>query len=519
MAMSLIRWLGECADRLLEWHASWKPARLRLLPVLGLFLLALCLRQFADLDLFARIALGRLIWRDGGVPLEDPFAYTPTKPVWYDHEWGAGFIFYGLARLGGDVALFAASFALACAAIAVVYAALRELAGDRPAGVVWLGLGLLPCFIVWEPVIRSRVFTFLCFAVFLLVFARLRVRGRTRLLWLLPAVTAAWANLHAGFVVGLMSLGVVAAWHVFERGRRAWPAALCLLACVPATLINPYGAAFWRFVFEGVTKARVQILEWQPTDPLSPRGLFLLATAAVLLLGWLRNRKSIPPEGLILLAGSFIEAWKHFRLGPLFHWTAIVYGAGAFMTALDWARQALPERVVELGRRVLTLAAAVGAVLGVYVGAWVLVQAESFTLSRHILPVEAMAWLRVNRSGGRMLVHFGEGSYALWQGHPEFLVSMDGRYEAVYPDEVVEDVYRAFHPDTPDLPGRVDEIGADFMLLCEYYGDRPPPEAYGSAWRVIYRDEECAILGREPNPGGAIGAPLPGRKEIWTPHF
>lgn len=56
----------------------------------------------ADPDMFARVAVGRLVQRDGGVSHTDPFAYTPKLDRWVDHEWLSGVIFWRVAESGGD---------------------------------------------------------------------------------------------------------------------------------------------------------------------------------------------------------------------------------------------------------------------------------------------------------------------------------------------------------------------------------------------------------------------------------
>ena len=57
----------------------------------------------------------------------------------------------------------------------------------------------------------------------------------SRLLWLLPPLTALWTNLHAGFVFGLL---LIARLRYRRRARaRVWAA----LASAAASLANPYG--------------------------------------------------------------------------------------------------------------------------------------------------------------------------------------------------------------------------------------------------------------------------------------
>ena len=53
-----------------------------------------------DYDLFARLEVGEIFFKLHTVLKEDPFSYTPTLP-WFDHEWGAGVIFYAFLKLFG----------------------------------------------------------------------------------------------------------------------------------------------------------------------------------------------------------------------------------------------------------------------------------------------------------------------------------------------------------------------------------------------------------------------------------
>ena len=60
----------------------------------------------ADVDLFTRVATGRLIENLGTIPLSDPWAYTPRKSVWHEHEIVPCILFYFVSQNGGDAALF-----------------------------------------------------------------------------------------------------------------------------------------------------------------------------------------------------------------------------------------------------------------------------------------------------------------------------------------------------------------------------------------------------------------------------
>ena len=118
---------------------------------------------------------------------------------------------------------------------------------------------ILPGFI---PVARSHVFTFFFFGVVLLCLGELW-RGGWWAAVALALLTLAGANLHAGFVV---SLGVIlfycAAGWIMRRNRKLM--AVTAVACLAVTLINPYGAKFWKYLIPALLNPRVRIAEFRP---------------------------------------------------------------------------------------------------------------------------------------------------------------------------------------------------------------------------------------------------------------
>src|SRR3990172_9364930 len=79
----------------------------------------------ADEDLWGRMAAGRLTMSEGSVPERDVFAYVPTKPLWVDHEWLSGVVFYEVHRAFGGTGLLALRCALGVGAIALLLHAAR----------------------------------------------------------------------------------------------------------------------------------------------------------------------------------------------------------------------------------------------------------------------------------------------------------------------------------------------------------------------------------------------------------
>jgi len=507
-------WLDGTIGRLAGSPRGW----VRLLPTFALVLARLVSHGIADPDLFARIALGRLIIRDGAVPLQDPFAFTPTKAVWYDHEWLSGLIFYGISRLGGDVALLLFDVLIAWATIRILHAAQRAFSVPPTHAAVWMFFCVAPILGGWLSVVRCHAFTFLLTAVFVLACLRYRATGRTIWLTALPLLMAAWVNLHGGFVVGLGCLLFLAVSFAIDHRRPVRPVVLCLLACLSMSLVNPYGPAYLRFMAEALTKDRRTITEWLPLDLVSAQGLVVLATVAALGFGVLRARRAVPLEGQLLLLLGLGFGLRHQRFIALFYLLAAVYGLPWISVFAQALREVLPRRFRALRRGVaLALVGVLG--WGGLSAAQVAWQGRQFSLHYVHSPVLAMEWLRLHRTGGKLLVHFDQGSYALWRGYPRFTVSLDGRYEAVYPDATVDLVDRVFRVTNPIHHRDLAQLAPDYILLCAVSSPRIDYRVFGPLWTLIYQDPACRLLGREPNADGRIGTPPEGRPDIWTPGF
>jgi hypothetical protein len=171
-----------------------------------------------------------------------------------------------------------------------------------------------------EPVLgtRPQVITVALVCWTLLLAERHLQRGGRRA-WLLLPIGLVWANLHAGFVlgVGVLALAVAleAARGVLRRpGAAAWGRVRSLAAAVGGMAVvgcvNPSGISLYRYVASTSASERLKpITEWHAPDFHDPANLgllvLLLSFAVLLLLG---GRPSLRDLGLAVagLAASLI---------------------------------------------------------------------------------------------------------------------------------------------------------------------------------------------------------------------
>jgi len=203
---------------------------------LPLLVRALVPAQF-DTDRYWLAWLGERILRTGQIPR----ALGSESPLdaghpWIAHEW----LYALLAAVFRDhhaFALFALLNAIAVAALLFACAWLCERYRTN-AVLASIVLGFTAFVLLARFSLRAENASDAALgALFPLAASRFR--------WTLPVLFALWANLHAGFAMGLVLLAV---WLAFERGAVVERAAL-LGACAFATLATPFGVALWAYIW------------------------------------------------------------------------------------------------------------------------------------------------------------------------------------------------------------------------------------------------------------------------------
>lgn len=525
--MTISRWIDSATYKL-----AGLPLPLLLLGPTGIVFLVLMLAGVADTDLFARVAVGHLISEIREFPFQDPFSFAPRKEHWIDHEWLSGVLFNAVASRWGDsgLLLLAGTFGAATAAtLALTFA----LTGTAPAvGIAWLSSAIFLSGFLWSNIVRSHCVTFLFFALELFGILSLIVEKRALplLLWLL--LFPLWVNCHGGFVIGLGVLGISTALAFFFSQRKRGVLLVCLIVASLLVGVNPYGYRFVPFIIAAVLHPRTMISEWAPLDPLAPSNygimLFLAAGAVAIASG--RHRlplRQLPPRifpalGLLLTTLFLIAGFRSRRLIPFALFTLVVFGGPYFTAFWEHLRQRR-ESLTSLIRAalVLTITMAAGAGLG-----WSGQSAPSYQLDIRDYPARAVNWLRNITLPGKVLVSFNDGSFALWRLFPKMLISVDGRYEELYPDTTINMNYDALNIS----PGEshtlaMGTLDPDYIMVCQAssFFAFHNVKKFGPHWREIYTDEQCRILAKNGSPHAtqipAVGSAAWNTPEapLWQP--
>ncbi len=355
--------------------------------------------------------------------------------------------------------------------------------------------------------VRAQIFTYALFALTLYLLERARITGQWRTLWILVLLLVLWANLHGGFLAGLGLMALYSVGGMLSR-RAFLPYMVVFIAAGLATAINPYGLEYWRYLVAAVSMPRPEITEWASAYQAYQHGMFLneflvyFVVAALALFFTLKMRwGELTP--LLALCLTFYLGAKHLRHQVFFFLLTGAYLPLPVTWYLNTMRadpkvQALQKLGQRLGWQLPALLLA--AVLGYYGYLIVSQDPLNFRLpslpspgkSARYYPTGAVTFIRENRLSGNLLTDFDWGEYLIWSLTPDCRVSLDGRFETVYPKAVCQE-YFEFIYGRPRWKQFLEKYPPDMILIDSrsriYNLIKNEP-----SWKEVYKDAGSALF-------------------------
>ncbi|WP_347337450.1 hypothetical protein [Bradyrhizobium jicamae] len=435
-----------------------------------------------DSDTYWQIAVGQWILDHNALPRVDIYSFTRPGESWTSSSWLAQVLYavsYNLAGWTGPVVLAASS-------IAATFALFTHILGRRiPAGyavavavaALVLSMGhflarphvlVLPIMLAWAHGLMSA-----------------SERGEAPSPWLLPLI-ALWANLHGGFVFGLVLVGgfaLDALWNA-ERTRRKsvtlrWAAfgVGALVACCA----TPYG---WGSILAArkildLGQLLHLIYEWMPAD-FSKFGAFEMAIL-LLIAGALYGGVKLTPPRIALVLGLLHMALAHVRNVEIFALllpiVVLAPVASQFTLRPAWSART--------GAPVSVMAAAI-ALLGGWT--WLLAANTTFVPPENHSPAAAVDALKTYNPK-RVLNDLPFGGYLIWRQMPVFI---DGRAE-LYGEAFEMAYYRAMQlKDVNELLDILKTWQIDAVLLTPFTPAASLLDHTGG-WRRVYADRNAVL--------------------------
>ena len=449
-----------------------------------------------DPDTLWHITTGEWILSHHAVPALDTFSYTAAGKPWMAHEWLSEVVLalaYGWSGWNGVMILTAAA-AAATIGLVAFYVSLRA----RMDFAVMLVLLAIAC---GGPSLLSRphLIALPLVALWTIGLVAARARGAAPSLLFLPIMTL-WANLHGGFLIGLVLAAAFGTEAFFDPACvrrdvvRRW--GLFIGGAVVAAAITPMGIDTLLFPFRLMSMQNLyQIQEWKPTDFSHLNGITVSVLVALYV--GLTGSLKLPKFRVLLVAGLLFSTMQHVRNVQLF-------GILVPLLIADSLGQAAPMELplkFKVPQWVPMWLAGLAAVLSLAFRTGLPLQ----RIDEGGFASAALASVSADLRAKPVLNEYGFGGLLIFEGIKPFI---DGRAD-LYGDAFLDTYLSIVHSKGDLLDGVLCKYGVEWTMfgpdtVVPALMDRTP------GWHRIYSDKVAVIHVRDDQSAKPVcPAPAP----------
>ena len=283
-------------------------------------------------------------------PFVDRYSWTVRGQFFWNHSWLGQVLLYAAYAAGGLPLATATCVASVTTGWWLVWRRCRGQALER---LLILGVALPVATLTWS--LRPQVFSILLLPVAVECVARNHRVG-------IAVLMALWANLHAGFMYGVIVLLAGIGTSLLEReGLRQ--RAIVALVGLGATLATPLGIANWREIAVSLTRSQANMIaEWQPPGFVGIYLFFWLAAAGLVVGLATRQRAGLSAYERV----SAVAALAAFLLatGGMRHVPAFMMLAAPPLSLFLFGKSKAPARSPSRAWTALAVTVVSSAVLG-----------------------------------------------------------------------------------------------------------------------------------------------------------
>ena len=478
-----------------------------------------------DADIGWHIRNGQQMWLTHSITRTDSFSSTMSGQTWYAWEW---LYDLGVAAIhhvfGLNGVVFYSAAIIAATFVLTLHLALRG-GSSLPVALMLLivALGASAIHFLARPHLVSWLFTVIWFVVL-----DSTVEGKspqTRAVFALPLLMLLWVNLHGGFVMGFMLLGIFLLAgavryardgedrHEIEPWLRRLGAVMVLSAL--ASLVNPYGYHLHAHVYRYLSDRFLmsQISEFQSPDfhGAAQQCFAVLLLITVSTVSCARRKPSLERVLVILLAaGGGLYATRNLPTSSLLIVLCVapvltdVITTAAESDGISWWR-GLCSRVRSFGGRMEAMesrmAGHVWLIAAFLAGLWACANHGRLGSTQFInayfdekrFPVEAAEVIATRDIREPIFSLDYWGGYLIYRLYPETKVVLDDRHD-LYGSQFFKDFLKVILVQ-PDWEKTLDGWQVDWVLVPTE-GSLANMMRLSGNWQLSHEDRTAALFHR-----------------------
>ena len=403
-----------------------------------------------DFDFWARLIVGKTFFQTGSLLNNDFYSFGPTKEF-IDHEWGSSLIFYLIQKNFSEIGIFLFKILIIFFTFFIITKIIK-LENEKAKFHILFFFFVIQsvCYNIFST-IRCQTFSFFFFVLYLYILKFAKTKNNYRVLWTIPFLNIVWQNMHGGFVLGLV---LVLLFGIGEKLNKkpSKPYFLTFLATLPTLFINPYGFKYITYIFDAFMLKRTYITEWQSAffgeneyGNILIKFKVLFFIALILFLysivsqikkrGFKKFYLEIDKSKYLLILFVSLISLKSLRCHVFFSYTVLAF---CYLDFYNIFNKKLPKILDNLKEIILCFLLVVSAFSHVYNNGF------ETKISKKEYPTKCVEFIQKNNLKGNVFTIFHTGSYVAYKLYPKNLVFMDGRYEEVYKEGLIDEM-AAFH--------------------------------------------------------------------------
>ena len=263
--------------------------------------------------------------------------------------------------------------------------------------------------------------------------------------------------------------------------------------------VNPYGLSYYSYLYRGMTMARPYIVEWYPiwrSSDLLHLSMFLMSLILVIYSVMKTGIRKV--DGLSVLFATALATFFCVRLIFFYALVWTIYVPGYIQkTPLGNIMNGLFKKLSKFLIPILCIVTVAIFVRTLSFRPWELL-VPSDHIKKYgdhpIYPVGPVEYLKEVAFKGNLMVFFDWGSYVSWKLYPDVRVSIDSRYEAAYPEWLVDENIR-FYRAKEGWQRILTKYPNDLVLVHKRLplaGVMPQQ----SGWKKVYTDKVFELYAR-----------------------
>jgi len=471
-----------------------------------LSILSMSVSPSADTDTWWHLRAGELIIERGEIIQSDPFSSTQQGEQWIYPGWLSQVF---LSQLFEQFSFAGLNLVTGLSVLAAFMFLWSILEGNDMLKAFVLVLAAAASGVYWSA--RPQIFTFLFTGIVIFLLERAR-KGKIKSIWVLPVLSALWANIHGGFAIGFIALFAYILADLFDmvlsalndrqplirhwKDHQDFIRTLLLVGMVSAAAVslNPHGPKMLLYPFTtlSIGALRDYIAEWQSPNFHSLQTLPFLIMFLLTMISIALSRKTIKSIDIVIPVLFGIMSFTAARNIGLFALSAAPvlarHGDDIFerLLALRKPSKPFPERVVKILNNGLFVLFFIATLLKI-----VTVMPDEMNVDRLAtqIPLEAFDYIEENELPGPIFNSYNWGGYLIWRLFPDYLSYVDGRTD-LFGDRILDVYLNTWLA----RPGWEEELRERGILLVLIEPDAPLAHALAEkGWELQFQDPQSVV--------------------------